>query len=130
MRKIVILLVTAVLFMALTGCGKYMSRYNAVGFVHSNESDSAFMNFSSFDGCIVFKLKSSGEGDLKYTAKLESGNATVYYDFYGTRQKLFSISSEEELDSHGGYVESGTVYIIVETDGACQNGDFRFSLNN
>ena len=33
------------------------------------------------------------------------------------------------LDSHGGYVESGTVYIIVETDGVCQNGDFRFDLD-
>lgn len=78
---------------------------------------------------MVFKLKSSAEGDLKYTAKLESGNATMYYDFYGTKQELFSISAGEELDSHGGYVESGTVYIIVETDGACQNGDFQFTLN-
>jgi hypothetical protein len=87
------------------------------------------MNFYSFKGRMVFKLKSSGEGELKYTAKLESGNATVYYDFFGTKQELFSISSEEELDSHGGYVEAGTVYIIVETDGTCKNGEFRFSLS-
>ena len=129
MKKICILLVSAILIVMLTGCGKYTSGSNAVGFVHSSDSDSAFMNFYSFKGCMVFKLKSSGEGELKYTAKLESGNATVYYDFFGTKQELFSISSEEELDSHGGYVEAGTVYIIVETDGTCKNGEFRFSLS-
>jgi hypothetical protein len=129
MKKICILLVSAILIVMLTGCGKYTSGYNAVGFVHSSGSDSAFMNFYSFKGRMVFKLKSSGEGELKYTAKLESGNATVYYDFFGTKQELFSISSEEELDSHGGYVEAGTVYIIVETDGTCKNGEFRFSLS-
>ena len=129
MKKICILLVSAILIVMLTGCGKYTSGYNAVGFVHSSDSDSAFMSFYSFKGRMVFKLKSSGEGELKYTAKLESGNATVYYDFFGTKQELFSISSEEELDSHGGYVEAGTVYIIVETDGTCKNGEFRFSLS-
>ena len=87
------------------------------------------MSFYSFDGRMVFQLKSPGEGDLKFTAKLEAGSATVYYDFYGTKQELFSIYGGEEIDSHGGYVESGTVYIIVETDGNCQNGDFRFSLS-
>ena len=128
MKKLVVLLVSALLLVFLVGCGKYTSSYMAVGFVHSNSADSAFMNFYSFEGRMVFKLKSSGEGDLKYTAKLESGNATVYYDFYGTKQELFSISGGEEIDSHGGYVESGTVYVIVETDGSCKNGDFKFSI--
>lgn len=128
MKKIVIPLISAFMFIALAGCSKYVPSYKAVAFVHSNGSDSAFMNFYSFDGRMVFKLKSSVEGELKYSAKLESGNATVYYDFYGTKQELFSISGGDVLDSRGGYVESGTVYVIVETDGACQNGDFRFSI--
>ena len=53
----------------------------------------------------------------------------MYYDFYGDKQELFSISGGEEADSRGGYVEEGTVYIIVETDGSCQDGEFRFSLD-
>ena len=128
LRKIVVLFVFALLLMSLAGCGKYSSGYAAVGLVYSNESDSAFMNFYSFKGHMVFKLKSPAEGDLKYTASLESGNAAVYYDFYGTKQELFSISAGEEVDSHGGYVEAGTVYVIVETDGECRNGEFRFSV--
>lgn len=116
------------MLLSLVGCSKYPSKYKAVGFVHSNESSSAFMDFYSFDGRIAFKLKSTGEGDLKYSAKLESGSATVYYDFYGTKTELFSISSGDEINSHGGYIEAGTVYVIVETNGECQNGNFRFSL--
>ena len=78
---------------------------------------------------MVFKLKSSGEGDLKYSAKLESGSATVYYDYLGTKSKLFSVSGGEELASYGGYVDTGTVYIIVETEGECRNGVFQFNLD-
>ena len=129
MKKIVIPLVSAMLALSLAGCGKYVSSYKALGFVHSNRSDSAFMSFASFEGRMVFRLKSSGEGDLKYSARLESGSAVVYYDFYGDRQELFSISGGEEADSRGGYVEAGTVTVIVETDGSCQNGEFRFSLD-
>ena len=128
-RVFAFLLVFVLLLLSLTGCSKYTSSYSAVAFVHSNESDSAFMNFYTFEGRMVFKLKSPGEGDLKYTAKLESGNATVYYDFHGEKQELFSIAGGEECDGHGGYVEAGTVYIIVETDGKCQNGDFHFSFS-
>lgn len=129
MKKIVIPLVSAMLALSLAGCGKYVSSYKALGFVHSNRSDSAYMSFASFEGRMVFRLKSSGEGDLKYSARLESGSATVYYDFYGDRQELFSISGGEEAESRGGYVEAGTVTVIVETDGSCQNGEFRFSLD-
>jgi hypothetical protein len=78
---------------------------------------------------MVFQLKSTGEGDLKYSAELESGSATVYYDFYGTKEELFSVNSGNEVNSQGGYVEAGTVTIIVETDGECRNGTFQFSLD-
>jgi hypothetical protein len=129
MKKVFAVIVAAILLLSFTGCGKYSSRYKAVAFVHSNGSASAFMNFYSFDGRMVFKLKSAGEGDLKYSAKLETGSATVYYDYYGTRTELVSISSGDELDSHGGYIEAGTVYIVVETNGECRNGEFHFSLD-
>ena len=69
---------------------------------------------------MVFKLTSAGEGTLKYSAKLESGSATVYYDFLGSKSELFSVHSGDEVDSFGGYVDRGTVYIIVETNGECQ----------
>ena len=130
MKKLAMLLVSVFFLITLAGCAKYSSDYNAVGFVHNNDSNSAFMNFYTFDGCIVFKLKSSAEGDVHYTAKLESGSAAVYYDAFGEKEELFTISDGGEIDSQGGYIEAGTVYIIVETDGKCQNGEFHFSIGD
>ncbi len=127
-KKAINIIIVCLMLLSMTSCGKYTSKYKAVGFVHSNESSTAFMSFYSFDGKMVFKLKSTGEGDLKYSAKLESGNAVVYYDYYGTKTELFSVSSGNEMESHGGYVEAGTVYVIVETSTECKNGDFHFSL--
>lgn len=101
-----------VLLLFVNGCGRYTSSYQAVGLVHTSTSASAEMRFLSFSGRKVFKLKSSGEGDLKYSARMESGKATVRYDYYGTADELFSVSGGEEIDAHGGYVEAGTVYII------------------
>ena len=129
MKKTLALLTALLLLLSLAGCGRYVSGYKAVGFVHSNSSASASMSFLSFEGRMVFRLKSPAEGELKYEAKLESGKAAVYYDFHGTKQELFTISGGEETASRGGYVESGTVYVIVETDGTCQNGEFRFGVD-
>ena len=127
-KRALALVLAVLLLLSLAGCG-YASHYSAVGFVHSNEARSAYMSFWSFEGRMVFKLKSSGEGDLTYSVKLEEGNAKVYYDSRGTKAELCSVSGGDAAASHGGYVEAGTVYVIVETDGTCLNGDFRFSLD-
>ena len=127
-KRAISIITVCLILLSMAGCGKYTSKYKAVGFVHSNESSAAFMSFYSFDGKMVFKLKSTGEGDLKYSAKLESGTAVVYYDYYGTKTELFSVNSGDEMESHGGYFEAGTVYVIVETSTECKNGDFHFSI--
>lgn len=128
MKKAFSLMIAIVMILSLAGCSKYSPKYKAVGFVHSNDSSSAYMNFYSFEGRMVFRLNSPGEGAIKYAAKLESGTATVYYDYLGTKSELVSVSGGDELDSYGGYVDVGTVTIIVETNGECRNGEFRFNL--
>ena len=127
-KKILLFAVAAVLLISLTGCSGYTSSYKAVAFVHSNEPSSAFMSFYNFDGRMVFKMKSAEGGQLNYSAKLESGSATVYYDSNGTKTFLFSIAGGEETDPGSIAVGAGTVYVLVETDGECGNGDFRFDL--
>jgi hypothetical protein len=109
----------------LAGCGKYISSYKATGFIHTNLPSSAEMSFWSFEGRMVFKLHSHCEGNLKYKAELESGSAVVSYDYNGSQEELFTLSAGEELESSGGYIEAGTVYVIVETDGWCRHGKIR-----
>ena len=76
MKKKIGLLVSMLILsiMILTACGKYISSWNAVGFVHSNTSDSAYMSFYKFDGTIVFKLKctDSSKDKLKYNGNLNN----------------------------------------------------------
>ena len=128
MKRVGILLLTFALLLTSSGCGRYVSSYKAVAFVRSNDRDSASMSFYSFEGRMVFKLRSEGEGHLKYSAQLESGSVTVYYDAYGTKEELFSIEGGEEISSEGGYLEKGTVYLIIETDGECSNGSFSVEI--
>lgn len=128
MKKVITAIICLILAVSLAGCGKYISSYKAVGFVHSNEKTSAFMSFISFDGTMVFKLKSSGESSVKCSAKLESGNAAVYFDCNGTRTELLSLQGGDNNYRQSESVAAGTVYVIVETDGICQNGEIRFSL--
>ena len=68
-----------IMLLSLTGCSAYSSRYRAVGFVHSNESASSFMNFYTFDGRMVFKMKSSGEGELTTLTGSAAKGSTIYH---------------------------------------------------
>ena len=129
LTKLCLLCMGLLIFLCLTGCGKYVSSYKAVGFVHSNTSDSASMSFFSFEGRMVFKLKySSEEQTIKAAGKLESGSAVVYFDADGTKEEWFRTAAGEKSAGTLGKLPAGTVYIIVETDGACQNGDFQFEI--
>ena len=127
MKKAIAVLISVIVIVALTGCG-HTSSYKATGFVHTNHAQDASMSFFTFDGRMVFKLNGTGEGEITYSGKLESGSAKVYYEYLGVKDELFSIGSGEEISSHSGYVDKGTVYIIVETDGQCENGEFDFSV--
>ena len=114
---------------ALTGCGKYISSWSASAYVHSNTSKLAYMDFGTFSGTQVHTLKVKEEsGTLKYTAKLETGSATVYVDYDGEKKELFSIKDGESKEGSLKDLKEGKIYVIVETDGKCENGEFEFEL--
>ena len=127
-RMIILIMLSLLCVIFLPGCRRYISKYKAIGFVHSNRSASAFMNFYEFEGCMVFRLKSKNAGQIEYSAKLNTGDITVYYDISGTKNELFSIHDGEETEDVLTLPEAGTVYILVQTDGKCQNGEFRFDI--
>jgi hypothetical protein len=133
MKKILSAVLIASLLLGLiglSGCGRYVSHYSAVGCVHSNDSDSADLRFQSFEGTMVFRLKYDGKkpANLNYTAKLKTGSATVYYDVDGTKEEWFPVRGGEEIDGRGGEPARGSFYVIVETDEPCREGEFRFVI--
>lgn len=132
MKKLFSVLIAVIMILSafcMSGCEEYTSHYKAVGFVHSNTSDSSFMTFYEFEGTMVFKMKcETDNGQLKYSAKLDEGSATVFCDCNGAKQELFTVRGGGDKKDASVKVDKGTVYVIVETSGNCSNGDFRFDV--
>ena len=130
MKKLLPVLIVIFLCVAcivcLVACSKYSSHYSALLLVTTNTSKSASIRFTSLNGTKAFKLKS--DGVLNYSAKLSGGSATVFYDYNGTKMELFSIGSGQEVGPASVNVTPGTVYVIVQTDGKCEEGQFSFDV--
>jgi hypothetical protein len=125
MRVAGLLILAALLALAAAGC-RYSSSYRATMLVRTNGPDTASMSFSTFDGRMVFKL--NGPGQIRYAAQLEKGRATVYADDGGGKTECFSIGAGETAGSAAGTWDGGTVYVVVETDGVCEEGSFTFEM--
>lgn len=122
-------IVIALLLLPLSGCNRYTSHYKATVFVHTNTAKNASMSFSSFEGSMVFKMKCESEDEkINYSAILEDGSATVFYDCNGTKTELISVRSGDTISAIGATLQKGTVYIIVETSQTCKNGRFSFDI--
>ena len=132
MKKKSLLLVSAVMLaLSLGACNGYISSYAATMMVTSEHSDRASLSFWTFDGKKAFTLKNSAKttGAVSYTAELKSGSATVYYDDNGTKTEWFTIGAGDKLSGSAKLDNNGKIYIIVETDGKCENGSFDFKLD-
>ena len=127
--KVTLIMITVLASLCLTGCGKYVSSWSASAYVHTNTSSYAYMDFGTFKGTQVHTLKCKNEtGTLNYSGKLEKGNVIVYVDYDGTKKELFKLSDGEEINSSLKNLKEGTVYVIFETDGKCENGEFEFEI--
>jgi len=129
-KSIVLLVMVLAAAVSLAACGSgYTSHFTATVLVHSNDSNSAKMSFSSFKGTMVFKVKVKDEGSvIRYSGKLESGSITVYYDDAGTKEEWFTLQAGEPVEGTLENPGKGKVYIIIETDGKCEEGKLTFEV--
>ena len=130
MKKRFSLVLAAVLMsMILAGCSPYVSSYKTIAMVQSNVSDSAFMDYSTLEGTMVFTLKAKENGaKLKYSGSIQNGDVTVYYDDDGTKKELFSLKGGDYVRDSLDLAQTGKVYVIVETNGKSEDGDFHFDI--
>ena len=129
--RVIIAAVISVLCFTLTACeNKYVSHYSAMLMVSSKSSNKASVSFDSFSGTYVIKLKnnSADEAFLTYEATLGEGNINVYYDFNDEKLNLFETEADGSVDSKTEAFTGKTVYIIIESDGKCNDGSFSFAL--
>ena len=127
MKKVIaLLLVILAVGICITSCSKYTSSYSSTILITTDRSDKGSMEFASFKGTKVFKLKNNGNGILKYEGELKSGTMDVFYDSDGTKKKLFTINGGDESISDTLEFEGDYIYVICECDETCDDGKLAF----
>lgn len=130
--SVMIAVLTMILCFTLSACGnKYRSHYSATLMVTTNTSNEASVSFDSFSGTYVMKLKNNGADEvfITYKATLGKGNIKVYYDFNDEKLDLFEIETNGSVDRKTEtFTGNKTIYIIIESDGKCNDGSFSFVL--
>lgn len=135
MKKACLVLVLMLTFFMLCGCGRYVNSYSAIILTTSCRGDEASMEFSTFKGTYNFKLKRQGSAEhtLDFESSLAEGEMNIYIGVDGEKELLRTVKGGEAYDEmialDDKYDNEKAVYIILETDGECKDGDFEFEYN-
>lgn len=123
-----VIIIIATLF-SFTGCDNlYINSYKATMFVHGVNRHECFAKFNKLDGTFVFRMKYRGQDDkIYYAADIEGGEVNIYYDSLGVKEKLFTAEAGYPIEGNTGFVDEGTVYIILEADNA-KRGSIKIRL--
>ena len=135
MKKACFTLALIVILFMLCSCGGYVKSYAATILITSGHGDEASMKFDTFKGSYNFKLKRDGnpEHTLDIDASLAEGEINVYIGVGGEKELLLTVMGGETYDETitlaEKYDTQKTIYIILESEGKCADGDFEFEYN-
>lgn len=135
MKKAGLVLITILALFMLCSCGRYVNSYSAIILTTSCRGDEASMEFSTFKGTYNFKLKRQGSAEhtLDFESSLAEGEMNIYIGVDGEKELLRTVKGGESYDEtialDDKYDNEKAVYIILETDGECKDGDFEFDYN-
>ena len=135
MKKCRFLFILILTLSILCGCEGYVKSYSATILITSCYGDEASMEFDSFKGTYNFKLKRDGaaEHTLEIDASLAEGEINIYVGVGGEKELLLTVKGGESYDKtialDAKYDNEKTVYVILESEGKCLDGDFEFEYN-
>ena len=135
MKKLCFALLLILTLGMLLSCGGYVKSYSATILITSCHGDEASMRFDTFKGTYNFKLKrdSDAEHTLDLKADLAEGEMNIYIGVDGEKELLRTVkggeSCEETIVLDNKYDNEKTIYIILESNGKCVDGDFEFEYN-
>ena len=135
MKKIGFVFVLILLLAMLCSCGKYANNYSATILITSCQGDAADMEFDAFNGTYNFKLKRDGDAEhtLDFESRLAKGEMKVFIGINGEKELLRIVKGGESYDEiiklDKKYDNEKTIYIILESVGKCEDGDFEFEYN-
>ena len=135
MKKVCCVLALILALFMLCSCGGYVNSYSAFLLITSSHGDEASMEFDTFKGSYNFKLKRDGnpEHTLDLDASLGEGEMNVYIGVGGEKELLLTVKGGESYDETitlaEKYDNEKTIYIILESQEKCTDGDFEFEYN-
>lgn len=135
MKRIFSVLALMLSVVMLFSCGGYVNKYSATILITSCHGDEASMEFGTFKGTYNFKLRRDGahENTLDLEASLKEGEINIYIGANGEKDLLLTVKGGESYDKtitlDDKYRDEKRVYVIIESNGKCIDGDFEFEYN-
>ena len=135
MKKICVALVLILALVILCSCNGYIKNYSASILITSCQGDEANMKFHTFNGTYNFKLREDrvDERTLDLEASLSEGEMNIYIGVNGEKEFLRTVKGGESYDEtitlDDKYDYENTIYIILESNGKCVDGEFEFEYN-
>ena len=135
MKKACLVLVLICTLVMLCSCEGYVNSYYATILITSDHGEEASMKFDTFKGTYHFKLKRDGtaEHTLNLDASLAEGEMDIYIGVGGKKELLLTVKGGESYDEtitlDEKYDNEKAIFIILESEGKCADGDFAFEYN-
>ena len=114
-RSVILLLVICMLLPCFAGCSRYEGTF-------TQEDGTTFTTFTfdNFVGSHTVKMKRTGldDGQFYYRVELTQGSMAVSYKmgWLDTENPLFNAEAGTHLDSCGGYIWDGSIFITFASD--------------
>ena len=118
----------------LCSCGGYVKSYSASILITSQLNNEANIEFKTFKGSYNFKFRNSDatEHTLDIDASLGEGEMNIYIGAGDEKELLRTVKGGESCDetiSLDKYADEKSIYVILESNGKCVDGDFEFEYN-
>ena len=134
MKKACTLLALILTLLMLCSCGGYVKSYSATLLITSQINNEASMKFDTFKGTYNFKFRNNdaAEHTLEIEASLGEGEMNIYIGAGDEKELLRTVKGGESCDetiSLDKYADEKSIYVILESNGKCVDGDFEFEYN-
>ena len=134
MKKACTLLALILTLLMLCSCGGYVKSYSATLLITSQINNEASMKFDTFKGTYNFKFRTNeaAEHTLEIEASLGEGEMNIYIGAGDEKELLRTVKGGESCDetiSLDKYADEKSIYVILESNGKCVDGDFEFEYN-
>ncbi len=126
MKRLTAFILTIVMVFAIVSCSDNVNCYSATMLIKSSSNNKCSAEWGTLKGSLGLntKLTDKSESSIHYTATLEEGEISVYYETKLTEKELlFTVKGGETAEGYAGYAENGQhIDIVIEAKEQSKGG--------